>query len=83
MIYLAVDKTLELKDLKQYLEDSTRVDNMDVFDYLARFGFNNHDAFTDFDSANRFCELMFAENGHVLEVTREGMFEEGFYSRNF
>jgi hypothetical protein len=82
-IYIAVDKNFKTNELLSYLNE---VNNHKVitknnindyanksFNHLHEHGFKHHDAFKTLDAAERFCNYMYGDKGHIMEISRKGL----------
>jgi O-glycosyl hydrolase len=82
-VYLAVDKNFQIKDLLNYLSKNQNdielnTKNLNSYvtksiSYLRDNGYENHDAFPTMDAAERFCNYMYGDKGHILEINSNSL----------
>jgi O-glycosyl hydrolase len=90
-VYMAVDKNFQIKDLLNYLsknQNDIELNNKNLdsyvtnsINYLRDNGYEHHDVFPTMDAAERFCNYMYGDKGHILEINRNSL--KGLLKENF
>jgi hypothetical protein len=82
-IYMAIDKNFDTKNLLNYLSKNQgdielNNKNLDSYvtnsiNYLRDNGYEHHDVFPTMDAAERFCNYMYGDKGHILEINSSSL----------